>query len=123
LRFDNLGFLGLAKKAGALVSGDTAVENALARGTLKLLLLACDSAERTKRRFSYLAQEVGLKVITIPSKELVGAAIGLRPTAVIGVKNDSFARGFIKASVEVEEDILPERAKAQKKGRGGEVNE
>jgi len=103
VRFENLGFLGIAKRANALVCGETAVENSLSRGKVKILLIAENASERTTGRFKYLAEQFGIKVLRVPTKEEIGEALGLKPVAVMAITDGNFARGFIKSC---KEDIL-----------------
>ena len=109
MRFENLGFLGIAKRAIALVCGETAVENSLARGKAKILLIAENASERTTGRFEYLAEQFGIKVLHVPTKEEVGEALGVRPVAVMAITDGNFARGFIKSC---KEDVSEENGES-----------
>ena len=46
--------LGLAQKAGKLASGDYAVRSALKNGKAKLLLVAADAAENSKKDMYFM---------------------------------------------------------------------
>ena len=48
--------LGLAQKAGNLASGDYAVRSALKNGKAKLLLVAADAAENSKKDMYFMAE-------------------------------------------------------------------
>lgn len=48
--------LGLAQKAGKLASGDYAVRSALKNGKAKLLLVAADAAENSKKDMYFMAE-------------------------------------------------------------------
>ena len=49
--------LGLAQKAGKTASGDFAVRSAIKNGKVKLLLLAADAAENSKKDLVYMCQD------------------------------------------------------------------
>ena len=55
--------LGLAQKAGKLVSGDFAVKAALKAGTVQLLVVAQDTAPNSKKELCYLAAQAGVPVL------------------------------------------------------------
>lgn len=83
--------LGLAQKAGKLASGDFAVKSALKGKKVKLLLLAHDAAENSKKDIYYLAELTGVKVIERLTREQLGMAIGKAKRTAIAVLDVNFA--------------------------------
>jgi ribosomal protein L7Ae-like RNA K-turn-binding protein len=83
-----LGLLGLARKAGRLVMGSTAVEQALRRGQPALLLLASDASANTARQAKRWAGDAKTQLLSLPhTKEQLGRALG-RPTCALAVLTD-----------------------------------
>ncbi len=79
-----LGLLGLAARAGKVISGWNNVKGNLRR--LKLILIAEDAAPSTLRRFAHLE---GAHVAM--GKEELGRALGKPPRSVIGVLDERWA--------------------------------
>ena len=91
-------YLGLATRAGKAVSGEDAVEGAVRRGRVVLMLIAQDASENTLRKFSSLARHHGIHALRAGTKTLLGQAMGKAPRAIVGITDRGFAR-VIKASV------------------------
>lgn len=68
--------LGLAQKAGKLVSGDFAVRNALKDGKVKILFVARDAAAATKKELYFLAKRAGVSVDETLAADDIGSSIG-----------------------------------------------
>lgn len=88
--------LGLAQKAGKLASGDTSVENAIKSGKAKLLIIAVDVAENTKKNLKLLATRYSLPVYELLSKAELGLAIGKAQRASIAVLDVNFVKMIVK---------------------------
>lgn len=73
--------LGMAQKAGKLASGDFAVKTALKTGKVKLLVVATDAAENTKKELKHLAETVKVEAVEILTAEARGALY----TAIVGL--------------------------------------
>lgn len=84
--------LGLAQRAGKIISGEAGAEAHLHRGNVKLVILAEDASDRTKRVFSDLAAVKRTHVVTAGNKLRLGLALGKSPRAVVLIKDDGFAR-------------------------------
>lgn len=89
-------FLGLIKKAGRLSSGDETVEIDIKKGKCKLLVIANDSSENTKKRFENLAKRHNINYVTYGEKNELGLSIGKGPTAVVSINDFGFASEFLK---------------------------
>lgn len=87
-----LNLLGLAQRAGKIISGELPVEKAIRAGKVKLILLAQDSSDGTKKSFSDMAQFYNITLHYVLSKQTLGRCIGKDYRAVIAL-NDT---GFIK---------------------------
>jgi ribosomal protein L7Ae-like RNA K-turn-binding protein len=83
--------LSLAQKAGKVVSGDFAVRGALKAGTVKLLVLAADTAPNSKKEMRYLAEQAGVPVVELLTRWELGSAIGKGQRAAVAVTDSNFA--------------------------------
>ena len=79
--------LGLAQKAGKLASGDYAVRSALKNGKAKLLLVAADAAENSKKDMYFMAEMSDTPV----TRDELGWAIGKAKRTAVVVLDNSFA--------------------------------
>lgn len=84
-------YLGLAKRAGQVVSGEQAVLGAVQRNKVRLLLISTDASQNTQDKFSSLALNHSVPFHIYGEKDLFGQAIGSSPRAVVGILDRSFA--------------------------------
>lgn len=90
------GLIGLCTKAGGICFGTDACIDLIEKEKLKLLIVAEDAAERTKRNFEFLCNENEVPIVIFGTIEENSKAIGKVNKAVIGIKNNSFAKQLIK---------------------------
>ncbi|MBE5806517.1 MAG: 50S ribosomal protein L7ae [Clostridiales bacterium] len=91
-----LGLLGLARRAGKIVSGADAVKEAYMKKKLKLVILSEDASERTKSNFYNLIDRQFVNICEFSTMDELGHIIGKTPKAVIGIKDINFAKEIIK---------------------------
>lgn len=92
-----LGFIGLARRAGALTYGQTAVMDEIKKSRAKIILFSSDFNEKTKQKI--LESCKNIKVLTLPySKEEISFAIGTKPTGVLSVNDENFKKGILEVS-------------------------
>lgn len=89
--------LGLCRRAGKVVSGDTAVRNSILRNEVKLLILTRDAAKRTQDNFLQLAKEKDIPVFYYASKNELGTLLGKAPRTVAAITDEQLARGIAGA--------------------------
>nr|MDD6336467.1 ribosomal L7Ae/L30e/S12e/Gadd45 family protein [bacterium] len=89
------GLLGLAARAGRVVAGANAVEAAIRKKRVKLLVLDGGAGEATSRKFSALAAQAGIPVLT-GSEKGAGQAAGAPGCVVIAITSLPMAQGMIK---------------------------
>ncbi len=89
-------FLGLATRAGKLVSGDDSTLLELRRGNVKLVIVADDASENTKKLFKDKSSYRNVKYVYFSTKLQLGLAIGKAPRAAIGVKDTNFANKIME---------------------------
>ena len=84
--------LGLAQRAGMLVSGEDTVGRELAKGRIRLLIIAADSSENTRRQAEKWALHHSVPLRFFNDRGGLGDAIGKEWRAMIGVKDIGFAK-------------------------------
>lgn len=82
--------LGLAQKAGKVAAGDLSVEGALQNRKVKLLLIAADAAETTKKNLHLMAARYSVPVYEVLSKAELGLAIGKSPRSSVAILDKNF---------------------------------
>ena len=86
-----LSLLGIARRAGKAALGFDTAADSMRSGKCRLLLLASDLSERTKRSINNAAQNAQVRtiVLNIPM-ETLGAAVG-KLTGIVAVNDKGFA--------------------------------
>jgi ribosomal protein L7Ae-like RNA K-turn-binding protein len=84
--------LGLAQKAGKLVSGEEAVEHAVRSGKARLVLVAGDASDNTKKSYRDLSSYYQVACYEGLSKDEFGHATGKPPRAALAVTDAGFAK-------------------------------
>lgn len=87
--------LGLCQRAGKLVSGDTAAEQALRQRKADLLILAEDASERTREKFLKLAEQAGTPCYSAGTRTALGDALGKADRAAVVIQSRDFTKGII----------------------------
>lgn len=89
-----LTMLGFAKKAGQLVSGESAVKAMYTKGQVYLLILAEDYGDNRKNFWTNIAAQDNIPLFIIGSKLELGLALGLSPRALIGISDRAMAKSI-----------------------------
>ncbi|MHB1392479.1 MAG: L7Ae/L30e/S12e/Gadd45 family ribosomal protein [Clostridia bacterium] len=103
--------IGLANKAGKLVTGEDAVRNSIRSGKVKLAVVAEDASDNTKKRFKNSAAFYKVSLITWGLKEELGSSIGKSERSVLGITDENFSKSL-------KEKLLAEVNKNEKPGGG-----
>ncbi|AHM56617.1 hypothetical protein EAL2_c13220 [Peptoclostridium acidaminophilum DSM 3953] len=85
-----LTLLGFAAKSGNLVTGEDALVNEIRRNSLRLLIIAQDASDNTKKKLSDKAKSYGVDFYICFSKDEISRAIGKENRAAVGIKNAEF---------------------------------
>jgi len=88
--------IGLAKRAGKLSSGEFAVSKGIRAGDTRLVILAGDASENTKKKFTNMCETYKTELITVGNISLLGRALGKEKRAVLGILDEGFAKSIIK---------------------------
>lgn len=83
--------LGLAMRAGKLVSGEDATMLDLKKGKLNLVIVAGDASNNTKKLFNDKSSYRKVNYVELSTKSDLGVSIGKDSRAVIGIKDIGFA--------------------------------
>lgn len=90
-----LSFLGIALKAGQLVSGADAVSAASVKNKVHLFIAAEDSAEGTLRLLNRLSEDRKIPLYRFSSKGKLGKQLGQRDRAIVAVTDKNFAEQLV----------------------------
>ncbi|KAF1084568.1 putative ribosomal protein YlxQ [Sporotomaculum syntrophicum] len=97
--------LGLCRRAGKVISGETAVQNAFMKNEIKLLILAGDASKRSQEKFMQLAKENSVPAFCYSSKNELGFLLGKAPRTVVAIIDEQLARGIAGAMERGEIDL------------------
>jgi len=87
-----LELLGLAARAGAVVTGTDAVRRAVRGDEVALVLLASDAAAGQAGKLLPLLEARRVPYHTLSSRNGLGSAVGRGPVSALGLTNQNFAR-------------------------------
>ena len=90
-----LGLLGLARRAGRLGMGVSAVEKMVAKGENPLVVTASDMGESLKQKVSRWQPVRGVVADVLTGEDLA-QALGREKLAVVGVSDSGFVKGIRK---------------------------
>lgn len=90
-----ISLLGLAQKAGKVISGDFGVQSAIKSGKAKLLIVATDASDSTKKEYQYLATSKNITMYCALSKEQLGGAIGKALRAAVIITDEGFTKPIV----------------------------
>ncbi|PKM96071.1 MAG: 50S ribosomal protein L7ae [Firmicutes bacterium HGW-Firmicutes-1] len=91
--------LGLCMKAGLLAAGEFMVEKAIKDETVKLVIIAGDASDNTKKKFRNMCTFRNVEMIEFSDKYTLGKALGKEVRATIGILDVNFAKN-IKSKIE-----------------------
>lgn len=87
-----LNFLGIARRAGKLALGFDAAEESVNRKKSKLIILACDVSERTRKSAEKISEKGNVKIVCSDMPmESIGNAVG-KAVGIISVNDEGFAK-------------------------------
>lgn len=87
--------LSLCMKARKLAVGEHACEIALRNGGTKLVLIAEDASDNTKKKFTNKAFYYQVPVALYGSRDAISKAIGKENRVVVAVTDSGFADGLL----------------------------
>ena len=91
MKKETLNMIGLAKRAGAVMSGSFLVEQALRRKKARLVLVAEDASENTKKQITALCQSRSVPLGVAGLKDELGHALGQGERSCMAIIEDHLA--------------------------------
>ncbi|MDD5950217.1 MAG: ribosomal L7Ae/L30e/S12e/Gadd45 family protein [Lachnospiraceae bacterium] len=91
-----LNMLGIATKAGKVVSGEFATEKAIKEQKACFVMVAEDASQNTKKLFTDKCSFYEVPIVICSSKEELGHAIGKASRASIAVTEQGLANAIAK---------------------------
>lgn len=88
--------IGIAGKAGKVVSGEFSTEKAIKSGKACLVILASDASGNTRKHFSDMCHYRGIPIYTYGKKEELGHAIGLEMRVNLAITDRGLADSIRK---------------------------
>ena len=99
-----LSLIGLATKAGRCISGETMTESETKAGKAKLVIVASDASENTKKKFQDMCKFYKVPICIYGDKDTLGHAMGKEFRASLAILDEGFADG-IQKELKNREDI------------------
>lgn len=96
-----LSMLGFATKAGKTVSGEFSVETAIRNGKAKLVIVAEDASENTKKKFSDKCIYYDVPFLELGNKEQLGRMTGKGFRTSVAVLDSNFSSAVLKKLNEI----------------------
>lgn len=91
-----LSMMGLAAKSGNLVSGEFSTEKAVKEHKAKLVLVAGDASDNTKKNFTDMCTFYKVPLVVCSDKASMGHAIGKMFRASAAVTEEGLAKAILK---------------------------
>ena len=111
-RLNILSLLGLSLRGGRLAVGEEPVEAVARARDARVLLLAADAAEGTRRRCEHFAQAGDCLWLQLPfTKAELGRALGRTAVAIAAVTDVGLAAALLHRLAELDPELLFEEEK------------
>ena len=91
-----ISLLGIAKRAGKLVSGEFSTEKAIKEKKAKLVIVALDASDNTKKLFTNKTNFYNIPLFFYGDKDSLGHGIGCEIRTSIGILDEGLANAIIK---------------------------
>lgn len=88
--------LGLAQKAGKIVSGEFATENAVKSFAAHMVIVAEDASDNTKKKMTNMTDFYEVPIYFFGTKEELGHCIGKEYRSMLAVLDAGFTKSFEK---------------------------
>lgn len=87
--------LGMAYKAGKVVTGEDPIRNAIRKNSIKLLIIAEDASANTKKRFINSSVYYNVPHVVYLTKIEMSRSLGQKIRSVAGIIDEGFAKHLI----------------------------
>lgn len=95
--------LGLARRARKLITGTELTVKGVRTNRVKLVLLALDASDNTKKQIYDKCRTYNVDVIDIFSSDEISKSIGKKNIKVIGIIDEGFSKTLLNQAKEVNE--------------------
>ena len=95
-----LSLLGLAVKAGKVVSGEFSTESSIKGHKARTVIIAEDASDNTKKKFKDKCKFYNVPVFVYGTKDTLGHAMGKQDRACAAVEDRGFAESLIELLTE-----------------------
>ena len=89
-----LSLIGLAMKAGRCTSGEMMTESETKSGRARLVIIASDASENTKKKFRDMCKFYEVPIYIYGDKDTLGHAMGKEFRASLAILDEGFADGI-----------------------------
>lgn len=100
-----LSMISLATKAGKTKSGEFMTEKEVKEGNARLVIVAGDASENTKKKFKNMCDFYKVPIYFYGDKDTLGHAMGKEFRASLAVTDAGFAKG-IRKHLDTEENTI-----------------
>ena len=91
-----ISLLGLAERAGKIASGEFAAEKAVKTGKARLIIVAEDASDNTKKKMKNMTAFYETPLYVYVSKDDLGHCIGKEYRSMVAVLQPGFAKSVMK---------------------------
>ncbi len=91
-----ISLLGLAERAGKIASGEFAAEKAVKTGKARLIIVAEDASDNTKKKMKNMTAFYETPLYVYGSKDDLGHCIGKEYRSMVAVLQPGFAKSVMK---------------------------
>lgn len=88
--------IGLATKAGRMVSGEFSTEKAVKAGTAHLVIVSEEASDNTRKMFTNMCTHYQVPIYFLGKKDELGHAMGKEYRASLAVLDEGFAKAIVK---------------------------
>ncbi|QYR24173.1 ribosomal L7Ae/L30e/S12e/Gadd45 family protein [Paenibacillus sp. sptzw28] len=96
-RHKALSLLGMAMRAGKLITGDETVLKAVRQGKALLVIMAGDASENTRKKFQDKCGTYSVKLIEAFDRVTLGEAIGKSERVLMAVTDAGFSKSITQS--------------------------
>lgn len=95
-----LQILGLAKRAGALVTGNDTCMTSVRTGKAALAIVAADTGANAKKKYHDKCKSYNVPIVELLDKDQLGHAVGKAQSAILVITDQGFAKRIRQMSGE-----------------------
>lgn len=97
--------ISIGTKAGLLTSGEFSTEKSIKEGKAKLVLLAEDASENTKKKFKNMCDFRQVPITVFGEKDRLGHAMGKESRASLSINDQGMAQAVLKHMKESRDNV------------------